>query len=90
MTRRQPDTGESSASINKRMDDWQMPLVLEALQSGATLFRPHRLKNYYVDRGDGPGSGCLSATRVKALEASGQLVCVGVDRYALRNAEVAR
>lgn len=87
MTRRQPDTGESTASMRKRSDDRAMAAVMEALRAGATLVRPTRLRDYYVDRGEGPGNGSLSAHRVKQLEASGKLIRVGVDRYALRDAE---
>lgn len=80
---RAPETGESTRSIHKRMDDQAQPRVLEFLKAGATLFRPTRLRNYYIDKGDGPTGPMLTAARVKKLEAQGVLRLVGVDRYGL-------
>jgi hypothetical protein len=60
--------------------------VLLALQSGATLFRPVRLKNYYTMCHDDldPNNGIgISATRVRKLEQAGIVIRIGVDRYAL-------
>jgi hypothetical protein len=79
---RQPDAGESVAAIRQRADDTAWPEVLEALKAGATLVRPVRLRDYYVDRGNGPGHGMLSAARVGKLERDGTIRRVGVDRYA--------
>jgi hypothetical protein len=77
------DTGESSASIRARMDDTQWPDVLKALEEGATLYRPARMRDYYIRKGADIGGGCLSATRVKKLEEKGILQRVGVDTYGL-------
>jgi hypothetical protein len=82
----QNETGESTASINARCDDNAWPRVLSALQSGATLFRPVRLKNYYTMCHDdlNPNNGIgISATRVRKLELAGIVIRIGVDRYAL-------
>ncbi len=82
----QPEVGESTASINARCDDNAWPRVLSALQSGATLFRPVKLKNYYTMCHDElhPNNGIgISATRVRKLEQAGLLIRIGVDRYAL-------
>ena len=80
---RPPDTGESMAAMHRRSDDREWPRVLAALEAGATLVRPHRLRDYYVDRGQGPGNGMLTAARVRKLEHDGMLRRVGVDRYGL-------
>ncbi|MEX2450931.1 MAG: hypothetical protein WD407_08765 [Rhodospirillales bacterium] len=78
------NTGESTASINKRVDDESWPAVKEGLEKRMTLWKPPRLANYYLDRGNGDyGGGCLSPARVRKLEAEGVLVHVGVCRYAL-------
>jgi hypothetical protein len=82
----QNETGESTASINARCDDNAWHRVLSALQSGATLFRPVRLKNYYTMCHDDldPNNGIgISATRVRRLEQAGIVIRIGVDRYAL-------
>ncbi|WP_295805889.1 hypothetical protein [uncultured Nitratireductor sp.] len=78
-----PETGENTASINRRRDFAEWPTVLAALREGASIVRPPRLDRYFIDRGQGPGGGSLSATYVRKLEAEGVLELIGVHRYAL-------
>lgn len=69
------DTGESTASINRRQDDAAWPHVHRALVAGAELRRPSGLKRYYPYVRENPciAPGSLSETRVKTLERSGML-----------------
>ena len=83
MSRRQPDAGESSASINRRADDDDWPHIERELRAGATLRREPKIKRAYADRGAGPYGRGISDTRVRKLEREGVIVHVGVDRYAL-------
>lgn len=80
------EVGESVASINARADNSVCPRVLEALQSGATLFRPAKLTRYYTkcqnDHDPNEGIG-ISATMVKQLEKAGTIIRVGVDQYGI-------
>jgi len=78
-----PDTGESSASINRRADDAAWPFVRAELESGATLLRIPKLRRAYPDRGNGPYGRGLNDVRVRKLEREGILRHIGVDRYAL-------
>jgi hypothetical protein len=78
-----PDTGESTASINRRRDDQVWPAIFEALREGHTIVRPRRLDRFYIDQYGTLGSGGLSRSRVRKLEQEGVLCHVGVDRYAL-------
>lgn len=78
------ETGESTASINRRGDDEAWPRVEAALRDGATLYRPPKLDRYYLDFGEGPaGNGSLTPARVRKLEGEGVLEQVGEYRYAL-------
>jgi len=85
----QPDTGESTASIEARADASVIDRVLGALQRpGATLVKPPKLTSYFVDFGDGPvgeweGGGRLSPAAVKRLERDKKIKWVGTGRYAL-------
>lgn len=80
----QPDTGEPTASINKRSDDNAWPSVEALLRHpGATLLRVPKLKRAYADLGSGPHGSGISDTRVRKLERDGVIRFVGVDRYAL-------
>lgn len=79
------DTGESSATIKRRMDDMTWPKVLGLLKSGAILFRPSGMRDYYTWPAR-PGAAyveatCLTATGVKNRAAEGVLLNIGVDRY---------
>lgn len=80
------DTGESTASINRRQDERAWPDIESALRDGATLYRPPRLRDFYTrglnpkDRREGR---CLSAARVRRLVNEGVLMRVGVDEYGL-------
>lgn len=78
-----PDTGESSASINRRSDDEAWPHVRAELETGATLLRIPKLRRAYPDRGDGPYGRGLNDARVRKLEREGIIQFVGVDRYSL-------
>lgn len=78
-----PDTGESSASINRRADDEAWPFVRAELENGATLLRIPKLRRAYADRGNGPYGRGLNDARIRKLEHEGILRHVGVDRYAL-------
>ncbi len=78
-----PETGESSASINRRSDDEAWPHILIELKAGATLLRIPKLKRAYADRGQGPYGRGITDTRVGKLERAGTLRFVGVDRYEL-------
>lgn len=77
---------ESTRSINGRWDVEIWPRVLEALKSGACLYRPIGLSRYFTecsdDRDKNHGIG-LSANMVKKLEVDGVLTRCGVDRYCL-------
>jgi hypothetical protein len=80
----QPDTGESTASINRRADDAAWPRIEERLkETGATLLRIPKLKRAYADCGRGPEGAGISDTRVRHLEKDGVIKFVGVDRYML-------
>src|SRR5690554_3485355 len=81
------DTGESTAAINRRMDDATWPTVLGQLGSGAILFRPSGMRDYYTWPAR-PGAEYVEATgltaaRVKRLATDGVLINIGVDRYGL-------
>lgn len=76
------ETGESSASINARTDDKNMPKIIAALRDGALLYQPKSGFNYYVRRGsDLDGMVSLSPSRVKKLERQGFLRLVGEKTY---------
>lgn len=79
------DTGESTASINRRADNQAWPRVRAALIKGAELRRPQGLRRYYLymKTSPSPMPGSLSETRVKTLERCGVLKRAGVDIYAL-------
>ncbi|HEY1898614.1 MAG TPA: hypothetical protein VGG49_02365 [Steroidobacteraceae bacterium] len=82
----QPDTGESTASINRRADDAAWPVIEAALRDGAELYRPTRLRCYatraLADR-DPRNGRTISEAAVGRMVAAGKLVRVGVDVYAL-------
>lgn len=79
----QPDTGETTAAINRRADDDSWKQILPRLEAGATLVRVSGLRRYYVDPGSGPEGPGLSEFGVRRLERQGVLKYVGVDRYGL-------
>jgi hypothetical protein len=79
-----PETGESSARINRRSDDAAWPSLLLELEAGATLLHIPKLKRAYADKGQGPYGAGVTATYVRKLEREGVIKFVGVDRYALR------
>jgi len=81
------ETGESTASINRRSDDEAWPVVLSALQDGATLFVHRKIDRAAVDGLEwrDPRSGrTITRSRALRLEREGVLYAIGVDRYALR------
>ncbi len=81
------ETGESTAAINRRMDDRAWPEVEKALREGGRLFRPARLRDCYVQMPDpyhpAHHNRSLSASRVKRLVKDGVLQPTGVDTYQL-------
>jgi hypothetical protein len=81
--RGQPETGESTASINRRADDEAWPRVRDELASGATLLRVPRLRKAYPDKGHGPYGSGITDARLRKLERERVLRHVGVDRYEL-------
>lgn len=81
-----PETGESTAAINARSDDRSWEQALPQLRDGALLKRVStKVRNYYTDDPKRPDLFRIgiSPLRVKKLEASGVLVRVGVETYAL-------
>lgn len=81
------ETGETTASVNRRLDDMAWPKVLGLLRAGAVLFRPSGMTDYYTWPAH-PSSGyveatCLTKTGVKNLASEGVLLNIGVDRYGL-------
>ena len=81
------DTGESTASVNRRLDEMAWPRVLGLLRTGAVLFRPSGMRDYYTWPAH-PGAGyvyaeCLTASGVKRRATEGTLISSGVDRYSL-------
>ncbi len=81
------DTGESTASVNRRLDEMSWPKVLGLLRAGAVLFRPSGMRDYYTWPAH-PGAGyveghCLTASGVKRRATDGVLISSGVDRYSL-------
>ena len=81
-----PETGESTASIVRRMADRNWPDIQNALLAGAVLRRPVRMTDFYTEglpSGDRRNGRCFPATHVKRLEKQGVLVRVGVDTYGL-------
>lgn len=81
------ETGETTASLNQRLDEMAWPKVLGLLRAGAVLFRPSGMRDYYTWPAH-PGAGyvyaeCLTASGVKRRAADGVLISSGVDRYSL-------
>lgn len=81
------ETGETTASVNRRLDDMAWPKVLGLLRAGAVLFRPSGMRDYYTWPAH-PGAGyvyaeCLTASGVKRRATDGVLISSGVDRYSL-------
>lgn len=84
MRNRQPDTGDSAASIYRRSDDESWQKIEAALREpGVTLRYVPKLGRAYIDRGAGPCEHGITRTRVRKLEQQGVLRFVGVDRYTL-------
>ncbi|WP_407528400.1 hypothetical protein [Methylobacterium oryzisoli] len=82
-----PETGESTATIYRRMDDGAWTEVRQALREGGRLFRPARLRDCYLQMPDPyhplRHNRSLSAARVKRLVQQGVLRQTGVDTYQL-------
>lgn len=81
------ETGESVASVNRRLDEMAWPKVLGLLRAGAVLFRPSGMRDYYTWPAH-PGAGfveghCLTASGTKRRATEGVLISSGVDRYSL-------
>lgn len=81
------ETGETTASLNQRLDEMAWPKVLGLLRAGAVLFRPSGMRDYYTWPAH-PGAGyvyaeCLTASGVKRRATDGVLISSGVDRYSL-------
>ncbi len=74
---RAPDTGETTAAINRRHDYAAWRSILPRLEAGRVLKR-ERTGRYYVD-----GDGSLTPAGIRRLEAAGLIRRVGVDVYAL-------
>ena len=77
MSERPPETGFSSAEIERAMQDQGWASILPMLRAGGEL-RRERTGRYYVN-----GHGSLTAARVRKLEKSGLLRRVGADVYKL-------
>jgi hypothetical protein len=92
MSREQPmqsETGESSASINKRSDREAWPAVLSALRDGAVLRVHHKIRRVAVEgiQSRDPRSGrTISYSFTRRLEREGVIEPCGVDRYQLTGA----
>jgi len=89
--RRAPETGETTAAIVARADDRAWASIERRLsQRGTscmiTLLRIPRLRRAYCDDGTGPFGEGISDARLRRLEKSGVIRCVGIDRYALADA----
>ncbi len=82
---RQPETGESSASIVRRGDEEAWRRAEPILQAGGTLVRVPMLNLYATDDGTGNAIGqvTISPAGVRRLERQGVLRFVGVERYGL-------
>ena len=82
-----PETGESTATINKRMDDRAVSDVLRGLREGGRLYRPARLRVFYLQMQDPHHplhhNRSLTGARVKRLVQQGVLRQTGVDTYGL-------
>lgn len=81
------DTGETTSAMNARADIAVWPKVLNLLRSGAVLFRPSGMTDYYTWPAH-PSAGyveatCLTKTGVKNLASEGVLLSIGLDRYGL-------
>jgi hypothetical protein len=76
-------TGEATSAIIKRQDDANWPRVHAALSEGAILWKPVKISNYYIRRGNETGGGCLSMTRIRKLERDGVIELVGPFTYRL-------
>lgn len=86
---RSAETGESTASINRRSDDENWPRARMAMeQSGCILHRPRKLDVYVArkpDRDYVPGTS-LTIAAIRRHEASGEIIHAGVDTYILNRA----
>ena len=74
------ETGESTASINRRADDAAWPEIEKQLRAGELLTKPPRLKDYFTSK----SGRRLSQARVYKLEKEGVLELIGVHIYAIR------
>ena len=80
------DTGESTASMNKRADQQQWERYIEPYMQRGALLVKHSWGMYYTQLGDEFGRYGLSATGVRNLEKEGKIKLVGVHKYALAGA----
>ncbi len=79
------ETGESSASIERRSDVEGWARAKSAMEQGGVLHRPHRLNVFYVRdrRGEYVSGTRITRTGIRRLEGAGEIVLAGVDSYML-------
>jgi hypothetical protein len=78
-----PDTGESTASIKRRMDDEVWWEILGDLARGGLLRRVPKLGKSYLMVDGAPSRGGISDTRLRRLLREGALEEVALDTYRL-------
>jgi len=80
------DTGESSASINRRADDEAWGRMIDGLRAGGHMRRIPKLRKTFLIIDGEPSRGGISDSRLRKMLREHQVVEIGLDTFALSEA----